>query len=187
MGASGVADGPSATHTHMTNSWNTPVEALEHQYPFRIRAYRIRSASGGNGRHRGGDGIVREFEFLTAAEVTILSDRRLCGPYGLWGGASGAPGRNVLLRGKRKSAVAGKARFEVEPGDVLRIETPGGGGYGETRTKLIKANMAKFKSAEAGRPSRRNRLAAQSLPDPDHLGIVIMCLLFYFSLQSSNS
>jgi len=131
MGASAVADGPSATHTHMTNSWNTPVEALEHQYPFRIRAYRIRSGSGGNGRHRGGDGIIREFEFLTAAEVTILSDRRLRGPYGLWGGASGAPGRNMLLRGKRKSAVAGKARFEVEPGDVLRIETPGGGGYGE--------------------------------------------------------
>ena len=86
MGASAPSDGLSATHTHMTNSWNTPIEALEHQYPLRIRAYRIRSGSGGQGRHRGGDGIVREFEFLMAAQVTILSDRRLRGPYGLLGG-----------------------------------------------------------------------------------------------------
>jgi N-methylhydantoinase B/oxoprolinase/acetone carboxylase alpha subunit len=131
MGASAAFDGPSATHTHMTNSWNTPIEALEHQYPLRIREYRIRSGSGGNGRHRGGDGVVREFEFLAAAQVTILSDRRLRGPYGLCGGEAGAPGKNWLVRGTRRTAVAGKARFEVEPGDVLRIETPGGGGYGK--------------------------------------------------------
>jgi N-methylhydantoinase B/oxoprolinase/acetone carboxylase alpha subunit len=133
MGASATSDGLSATHTHMTNSWNTPIEALEHQYPLRIRAYRIRSGSGGKGRHRGGDGIVREFEFLTAAQVTILSDRRLRGPYGLSGGRDGEPGKNLLVRGTRKSAIAGKARFEVEPGDVLHIETPGGGGYGRPR------------------------------------------------------
>jgi N-methylhydantoinase B/oxoprolinase/acetone carboxylase alpha subunit len=130
MGASNAADGPSATHAHMTNSWNTPVEAFEHQYPLRIRGYRIRSRSGGAGHHRGGDGIIREFEFLTPADVTILSDRRLRGPYGLSGGEPGAPGKNTLLKGKRAVAIPGKARFEVAAGDVLRIESPGGGGYG---------------------------------------------------------
>jgi N-methylhydantoinase B/oxoprolinase/acetone carboxylase alpha subunit len=131
MGASNAADGASATHAHMTNSWNTPVEAFEHQYPLRIRGYRIRSGSGGRGHHRGGDGIIREFEFLTAADVTILSDRRLRGPYGLFGGLEGARGRNTLLKGQRTVAIPGKARFEVAAGDVLRIESPGGGGYGK--------------------------------------------------------
>jgi N-methylhydantoinase B/oxoprolinase/acetone carboxylase alpha subunit len=131
MGASAISDGSSATHTHMTNSWNTPVEAFEHQYPLRIRGYRIRSGSGGAGRHRGGDGIIREFEFLTPADVTILADRRLRGPYGLAGGAAGAPGKNTLLKGKRAIAIPGKARFEVDAGDVLRIESPGGGAYGK--------------------------------------------------------
>jgi len=130
MGASSVADGPSATHTHMTNSWNTPVEAFEHQYPLRIRGYRIRSGSGGKGRHTGGDGIIREFEFLAPAQVTILADRRLRGPYGLAGGQAGATGRSVLVHGKRATTLPGKTRFEVEAGDVLRIESPGGGGYG---------------------------------------------------------
>ena len=130
MGASARADGASATHTHMTNSWNTPVEAFEHQYPLRIAAIGFVRGSGGAGKHRGGDGIVREFEFLTSADVTILSDRRVRGPYGLAGGADGAPGRNTLLTGKRKVAIPGKTRFEVAPGDVLRIESPGGGGYG---------------------------------------------------------
>ncbi|HEV2687251.1 MAG TPA: hydantoinase B/oxoprolinase family protein [Bryobacteraceae bacterium] len=131
QGASAISDGPSATHAHMTNSWNTPVEAFEHQYPLRIRGYRIRSGSGGAGKYRGGDGIIREYEFLTKADVTILSDRRERGPYGLFGGESGAPGRNTVLRGKRATAIPGKARFEVVEGDVLRIETPGGGGYGK--------------------------------------------------------
>jgi N-methylhydantoinase B/oxoprolinase/acetone carboxylase alpha subunit len=131
MGASALSDGASATHTHMTNSWNTPVEAFEHLYPLRIRAYRIRSGSGGKGKHRGGDGIVREYEFLTRADVTILSDRREHGPYGLAGGSTGTRGKNSLLRGKRTIPIAGKARFEVQPDDVLRIESPGGGGYGK--------------------------------------------------------
>jgi N-methylhydantoinase B/oxoprolinase/acetone carboxylase alpha subunit len=131
MGASAISDGPSATHTHMTNSWNTPVEAFEHLYPMRIASYRIRSGSGGAGRHRGGDGIIREYEFLEPADVTILSDRRERGPYGLDGGQPGARGRNTLRRGKRAIAISGKARFEVNPGDVLRIESPGGGGYGK--------------------------------------------------------
>ena len=131
MGASAVSDGPSATHTHMTNSWNTPVEAFEHQYPLRIRGYRIRSGSGGRGKHRGGDGVIREYEFLTPAQVTILSDRRLRGPYGLHGGKPGTPGKNLLFHGNRVTTIPGKARFEVERGDVLRVESPGGGGYGK--------------------------------------------------------
>ncbi|HTW67698.1 MAG TPA: hydantoinase B/oxoprolinase family protein [Bryobacteraceae bacterium] len=133
MGASAVSDGASATHTHMTNSWNTPVEAFEHLYPLRIRAYRIRSGSGGRGGHRGGDSIVREYEFLTNADVTILSDRRLRPPYGLLGGSPGARGRNTLLHGKKSIRIPGKARFQAQPGDVLRIESPGGGGYGQPR------------------------------------------------------
>ncbi len=130
MGASRQADGLSATHSHMTNSWNTPVEAFEHQFPVRVRSYRIRSGSGGAGRHRGGDGVVRELEFLAAAEVNLLCDRRLRGPYGLAGGSPGRPGRNLLRRAGRRIPLAGKTRLEAHPGDVLRIETPGGGGYG---------------------------------------------------------
>jgi N-methylhydantoinase B/oxoprolinase/acetone carboxylase alpha subunit len=130
MGASARAHGLDATHTHMTNSWNTPIEAFEHQYPVRIRRYAIRSGSGGGGFHRGGNGIVREFEFLAPTEITILSDRRLHAPYGLHGGEPGAPGRNLLLRGARTIPLAPKTRFTAQPGDRLRIETPGGGGYG---------------------------------------------------------
>jgi N-methylhydantoinase B len=129
-GASSQADGLSATHAHMTNSWNTPIEAFEHQYPLRIRTYKIRPNSGGRGKHRGGDGIVREFEFLTPCDVTILSDRRLRGPYGLAGGDAGKPGINAVVRSGKVTRRAGKERFEVQPGDVLRIESPGGGGYG---------------------------------------------------------
>jgi len=132
MGASGKGDGYSATHTHMTNSWNTPVEAFEHQYPVRIESYCVRKNSGGRGAHRGGDGIVREFRFLAPAEVTILSDRRVRGAYGLTGGEPGKLGRNTLLRGGRKPQfLPGKTRFEIAPGDVMRIETPGGGGWGK--------------------------------------------------------
>jgi N-methylhydantoinase B/oxoprolinase/acetone carboxylase alpha subunit len=130
MGASSNGAGHSATHTHMTNSWNTPVEAFEHQFPVQITSYRIRRNSGGAGLHGGGDGIVREYKFLVPAEVTLLSDRRQRGPYGMSGGKPGKPGRNTLIRGKRTAAVPAKSRFEVQPGDVFRIETPGGGGWG---------------------------------------------------------
>jgi N-methylhydantoinase B/oxoprolinase/acetone carboxylase alpha subunit len=130
MGASYRNDGLSAIHTHMTNSWNTPVEAFEHQYPLRIESYRVRRGSGGNGKHRGGDGIIREFRFLAPAEVTLLSDRRDRGPYGLKGGSPGKPGRNTLKRGKREIPLPAKTRFEIHPDEVLRIDTPGGGGWG---------------------------------------------------------
>jgi N-methylhydantoinase B/oxoprolinase/acetone carboxylase alpha subunit len=122
MGGSPRGPGRSAIHTHMTNSWNTPIEAFEHEYPVRVRAYRIRNGSGGAGKHPGGDGIVRELEFLDDADVTILSDRRKRGPYGLQGGASGAPGS---CDGRPS-----KTRFTIQPGEKLRIETPGGGGWG---------------------------------------------------------
>ena len=134
MGASMHANGASAIHTHMTNSWNTPIEAFEHQFPLRIAGYRVRRGSGGAGAHRGGDGIVREFEFLVPAEVTLLSDRRERGPWGLAGGASGKPGRNTLVRAGRSQKLAAKTRFDARPGDVLRIETPGGGGWGKPST-----------------------------------------------------
>ncbi|HEV2202569.1 MAG TPA: hydantoinase B/oxoprolinase family protein [Bryobacteraceae bacterium] len=131
MGASAAGDGHSAVHTHMTNSWNTPVEAFEHQFPVRIASYRIRRGSGGDGLHRGGDGIVREYNFLVPAEATILSDRRVRGPYGIGGGKPGKPGRNTLTRRGRTTIIPGKSRFEVQPGDILRVETPGGGGCGK--------------------------------------------------------
>jgi N-methylhydantoinase B/oxoprolinase/acetone carboxylase alpha subunit len=126
MGASSHGPGRSAVHTHMTNSWNTPVEAFEQEYPLRVRAYRIREASGGAGKFPGGDGIVREMEFLEPAEVTILADRRTLGPYGLNGGDPGACGRATV--GDRE--LPGKTRFEIAAHESLRIETPGGGGFG---------------------------------------------------------
>ncbi|MDQ6698745.1 MAG: hydantoinase B/oxoprolinase family protein, partial [Acidobacteriota bacterium] len=130
MGGSATGPGASAVHTHMTNSWNTPIEAFEHEYPMRIVRYGIGRGSGGKGLHSGGDGIVREMEFLTPCDVTILSDRRERGPYGLRGGGMGAPGRNTLLRRGKAQKLAAKTRLDVEAGDVLRIETPGGGAWG---------------------------------------------------------
>ncbi|MGC4051204.1 MAG: hydantoinase B/oxoprolinase family protein [Paludibaculum sp.] len=130
MGAAHDCDGQSAVHTHMTNSWNTPVEAFEHSHPVRVRAYRVRRGSGGAGRHRGGDGIIREIEFLAPADVTILADRRVRPPYGLEGGEPGALGRTLLRTGAKTSQLPGKTRLDVQPGDLLRIESPGGGGFG---------------------------------------------------------
>jgi N-methylhydantoinase B/oxoprolinase/acetone carboxylase alpha subunit len=130
MGAGAVHAGHSATHTHMTNSWNTPVEALEHQFPIRMREYSIRKGSGGAGARSGGDGIVRDWQFLESAKVTVLSDRRTRAPYGLAGGASGSTGRNLLVRAGKASTIAAKTEFSIQAGDALRIETPGGGGHG---------------------------------------------------------
>jgi N-methylhydantoinase B/oxoprolinase/acetone carboxylase alpha subunit len=127
MGARPVADGANAIHTHMTNSLNTPVEALERQLPLRVKQYRVRRGSGGAGRFRGGDGVIRELELLADTDVTLLSDRRKMQPYGLAGGEPGAAGRN-LLNGK---PVRSKGTFRAKAGDILTIETPGGGGFGE--------------------------------------------------------
>jgi N-methylhydantoinase B len=132
MGARPELDGISGVHTHMTNSLNTPVEALEYAYPLRVRRYGYREGSGGEGRHRGGDGLVREIELLAPAQVTLLADRRGSGPWGLQGGESGAPGRATVFEqgsGPRRE-LPGKCSQQLGAGDVLRLETPGGGGWG---------------------------------------------------------
>ena len=130
MGARPGLDGISGVHTHMSNTRNTPIEAIEHYLPVRVRQYALRPGSGGAGRWRGGDGIVREYEALAETEVTVLSDRRVGAPYGAQGGAPGQPGRNTLIRGGVETTLPGKVRLTLAPGDRLRIESPGGGGYG---------------------------------------------------------
>jgi N-methylhydantoinase B len=132
MGARPHLDGISAVHTHMTNSLNTPVEAFEHLYPARVVRYSIRRNSGGDGLARGGDGVVREIRFLSRTQVTVLSDRRHFRPYGQCGGADGMPGHNRIIRSDgRVQEMRGKFTAWLEAGDVLSIETPGGGGWGE--------------------------------------------------------
>ena len=130
MGARPDRPGASAIHTHMTNTLNTPIEAMEQAYPLRVRRYEMRGDSGGAGRTRGGDGILREIELLADARLSILSDRRSSRPYGLFGGEPGKPGRNLLLRGSEQIELPGKVSLDLRVGDVVRIETPGGGGYG---------------------------------------------------------
>lgn len=129
-GAGPAGDGLSGVHVHMTNTLNTPVEALEYAYPLRVRRYALRQGSGGGGQHRGGDGLIREIEFLCPATVTILSERRRLPPYGLRGGEPGAHGRNVLVHHGNEHNLPGKVEIRVESGDVLSLRTPGGGGWG---------------------------------------------------------
>jgi N-methylhydantoinase B len=129
-GAGPAGDGLAGVHVHMTNTLNTPVEAIEYTYPLRVRRYALRQGSGGAGQHRGGDGLIREIEFLCPATATILSERRRTAPYGLRGGEAGAPGRNVLLRGDQQQDLPAKVQIRVRPGDVLSLCTPGGGGWG---------------------------------------------------------
>ncbi len=131
MGGGPEGAGLSGVHTHMTNTWNTPVEALEAVYPFRVVRYALRGGSGGRGRHRGGDGIVREYEFLSPCVVTVLSTRRATAPWGLAGGEDGTPGRNRLFHTDgREEDLPPQFTRRVFPGERLRIETPGGGGWG---------------------------------------------------------
>ena len=130
MGARPYADGLDATHTHMTNSLNTPVEALEHAYPYRVTRYEIRRGSGGSGAWRGGDGIRRDIQLLVPAQLTILSDRRVKGPYGLQGGRSGRPGRNVLISANQEHELPSKVTASLKTGDIISVRTPGGGGFG---------------------------------------------------------
>src|SRR5580658_5479831 len=131
MGGRSTKDGVSGVHTHMTNSLNTPAEALEYAYPVRLWQYSLRSKSGGAGLHTGGDGIVREIEVLTDAQVTLLADRRSRGPYGLNGGADGAPGRTVIVRRDgSEGEIPGKTSVRLRSGERVRIESPGGGGWG---------------------------------------------------------
>ena len=132
MGARPTKDGVSGVHTHMTNSLNTPAEALEYAYPLRVTQYSLRKKSGGGGTQRGGDGIVREIEVLTEAEVTLLSDRRERGPWGLRGGQEGAVGQAAIVRQHGSATtLPGKFNTRLSKGDKIRIETPGGGGWGK--------------------------------------------------------
>ena len=134
MGARPNRDGIDAIHTHMTNTMNTPIEAIETNYPMQVAAYAIRRGTGGPGKFRGGDGVIRALRLLTDAEVTLLSERRARGPYGLQGGEQGKSGRNVLISDGEEHPLAGKVSISTREGDVIRIETPGGGGYGKKGT-----------------------------------------------------
>jgi len=132
--AGGMGGGPrypglNGVHSHMTNTLNTPVESLEMHFPLRILEYRLRNNTGGAGMHSGGSGITRQYEFLSKADVTLLTERRSQGPWGLEGGQPGVPGRNIL-NGKILPA---KVEFLAQPGDRLTVCTPGGGGFGLDR------------------------------------------------------
>ncbi len=143
LGARPTKDGVSGIHTHMTNSLNTPAEALEHAYPFRVTRYSLRPGSGGAGKFRGGDGIVREIEVLTDSDIAVLADRRSRGPYGLAGGDAGAPGRTQIIR--RDGSVEelpGKASARLRAGERVRIESPGGGGWGKRNTLRLRSGQA---------------------------------------------
>jgi N-methylhydantoinase B len=130
MGASAGADGLSGVHVHMTNTLNTPCEALEYAYPLRVTRYHLRRGSGGKGRYRGGDGVYREIELLADATVTILSERRTHAAYGLMGGEAGVCGENVHIQAWESHILPGKITFRAKSGDKIGLATPGGGGYG---------------------------------------------------------
>ena len=134
MGARPDSDGPSAMHSHMTNTLNTPVEALEYAYPLRILHYGLRDSSGGAGRYTGGLGIRRDIQLLCDAQATLLSERRVLPPYGLAGGVPGQIGENALIRDGIETMLPGKGFFNLRPGDILSIRTPGGGGWGPPPT-----------------------------------------------------
>ncbi len=129
MGARPNTDGIDAIHTHMTNTMNTPIEAIETNYPMQVVEYGIRRGTGGAGKFRGGAGVIRALRILAEAEVTILSERRRRGPYGLQGGEPGQPGRNVLISDGEEQPLSGKVSISTSEGDIIQIETPGGGGF----------------------------------------------------------
>ena len=130
MGAGPKYDGIDAIQTHMTNTRNTPIEVLESLYPVRVRRYAIRNHSGGQGLHKGGDGIVREFEFLEPATVTLLTERRNNAPWGLNGGEAAQPGLNQL----NSQTIKDKQTLQVKSGDRLTLATAGGGGWGKQKS-----------------------------------------------------
>ncbi|HSG46422.1 MAG TPA: hydantoinase B/oxoprolinase family protein [Longimicrobiales bacterium] len=130
MGAGPSADGLSGVHCHMSNSLNTPVEALEHAYPFHVTEYSLRRGSGGAGAHAGGEGLRRDIRLLGDASVTLLTERRVAGPAGAAGGEPGAPGANILIRDGVEEILPGKVTFQARAGDVVSVRSPGGGGWG---------------------------------------------------------
>lgn len=158
MGGGPEGPGDHGIHTHMTNSLNTPIEALERTFPVRVREYRLRHGSGGAGQHLGGDGIVRSFEVLTECQASILSDRRRYAPYGLKGGRAGKKGANhIIVKGRRKR-IPSKSSVWLKPGDRLVVESPGGGGWGgaavrrRSRSRVI--SKAKTDMSRRRQPKR---------------------------------
>jgi N-methylhydantoinase B len=131
MGASARDDGESGVHSHMTNTLNTPIEALEYSYPFLVTEYSIRRDTGGKGTHMGGDGLIREIQLLSDAEITVLSERRRFPPYGLQGGQPGSVGKNLIVSDGKEIRKPGKFSAFLKKNDIVRIETPGGGGFGK--------------------------------------------------------
>jgi len=130
LGAAPQGPGLSGVHSHMSNSLNTPVEALEHAYPFRVTHYGIRRGSGGEGLHRGGDGLRRDIQLLGPGQVTLLTERRVQGPRGAQGGEDGAPGENILIRQNSEERLPAKVTFDAEAEDIVSVRSPGGGGWG---------------------------------------------------------
>ena len=128
MGASALNDGINAIQTHMTNTLNTPVEICETHFPLLIREYSLRSGSGGQGKHKGGDGLIRHYQFLEEAHVTLLTERRTHRPWGLNGGKDGKPGQNLL----NNTPIPAKITLNVKPNDSLIVKTGGGGGWGRS-------------------------------------------------------
>jgi N-methylhydantoinase B len=135
-GAGPGGNGQAAVHTHMTNTLNTPIEALEHAYPFRVVRYAIRAGSGGAGEHRGGDGVERVYEFGGPVEVTLLTERRTRGPWAVGGAEPGAPGRNAATHSDGKiEPLPGKCHVKLQSGDRLQIQTPAGGGWSDGKQR----------------------------------------------------
>jgi N-methylhydantoinase B len=135
MGAGSAGGGLSGVQTHMTNTLNTPVEVIESRFPLRVLRYAIRRGSGGAGARSGGDGLIRELECLAPAHATLIGERRRRSPWGLAGGRDGLRG----AQWRNESALPGKCALELATGDRLRIETPGGGGYGEPVFRAARA------------------------------------------------
>lgn len=147
MGARPSNDGIDAIHAHMTNTLNTPIEAIEQEYPLRVTRYEIAEGTGGSGRYRGGNGLVRSLQLLEGtAQATLLSDRHVVGAPGVRGGAAGAPGRHMLTRNGAETALPGKISLRLEPGDVLTIQTPGGGGYGRSERDVASGSGGTLES-----------------------------------------
>lgn len=134
MGGGPERHGLSGVHTHMTNSLNTPIEALEHEIPVRLRHYSLRRGSGGDGLHRGGDGLRRDIELLTAATVNLLAERRRYAPCGAHGGEPGARGETWMSRQGDWTQLRGKSAIDARAGDIISVRTPGGGGWGSAES-----------------------------------------------------
>jgi N-methylhydantoinase B len=145
MGARPGKQGISGIHTHMTNSLNSPIEVLEHTYPVRVRRYSLRHGSEGKGRWKGGAGVIREIELLTETQVGLLGDRRRFAPYGLAGGKPGAKGRNALIVRGRAQAIPSKCSFYAPAGAIVRVETPGGGGWGKKQRGRAEKGISRRK------------------------------------------